>query len=401
MGEAAIESQQMPPVHPAAELFPLIVGDQFAELVSDIAEYGQRVPVVMHRGSILDGRNRWRACAALGIAPVTEEWDAVGSPVAFVLSVNLRRRHLDESQRAMVGARAKPMFEEEARARQGERTDLSANLREGSKAAESAAALVNVSPRSVESAAKVLRDGAPELAKAVDEGSVAVSTAADITALSKEEQAALVAKGEREILEKAKQIRAQRTEARRQERIVKLVEISKGNAALALDKKYPVLYADPPWRYEHAESEARAIENQYPTMSLEEICALPVAELCTEDALLFLWATSPKLEEAFSVLRAWGFTYRTCMVWDKERVGMGYYARQQHELLLIGARGSPPTPPPAARPPSVFREKRAENHSEKPAFFAEMIERMYPELPKLEMFCRSPREGWAAWGNQS
>lgn len=206
--------------------------------------------------------------------------------------------------------------------------------------------------------------------------------------------------GEMTVMEAAKEIRQVKTEQRREERLEKIVEISQGNVELKTDIRYPVLYADPPWRYEHAESESRAIENQYPTMLLDDICALPVSDLATPDAILFLWATSPKLVEALRVIKAWDFTYRTCAVWNKQKIGMGYYFRQQHELLLVATRGSIPAPPPAARPSSVFSESRDE-HSAKPAQFAEWIEAMYPKLPRMELFCRSPREGWATWGNQA
>src|SRR5690554_1969323 len=100
------------------------------------------------------------------------------------------------------------------------------------------------------------------------------------------------------------------------------------------------------------------------------------------------------------VVREWGFTYRTCAIWDKQKIGMGYYFRQQHEILLVATRGSIPAPEPANRPGSVFSFKRGE-HSSKPHEVAEMIEAMYPEFAKLEMFCRDPREGWDVWGNQS
>jgi N6-adenosine-specific RNA methylase IME4 len=189
-------------------------------------------------------------------------------------------------------------------------------------------------------------------------------------------------------------------ELRHAERTAKIVEISKGNAELKTDQRFPVLLADPPWRYEHVKTDSRAIENQYPTMELDAICALPVGEVCTDDAVLFLWATSPKLDESLRVVREWGFTYRTCMVWVKTQIGMGYYARQQHELLLICTRGEPPVPLPENRPASVITAGRGE-HSRKPVEFYEAIERMYPEFSKLEMFCRKPRDGWTAWGNQS
>lgn len=161
---------------------------------------------------------------------------------------------------------------------------------------------------------------------------------------------------------------------------------------------FPVLYADPPWRYEHNETpDLRAIENQYPTMSIEEICALEVP--AAEDAVLFLWATNPKLREGLEVIEAWGFEYRTNACWVKDRIGMGYYVRGQHELLLIGRRGKLPVPEPSQRPASVIKAPRGK-HSEKPLAAYELIETMYPALSKVELFARQQRRGWEGWGNQ-
>jgi N6-adenosine-specific RNA methylase IME4 len=165
--------------------------------------------------------------------------------------------------------------------------------------------------------------------------------------------------------------------------------------------RYSLIYADPPWRYEHAKTKSREIENQYPTMALDEICALPVDSFAADDCTLLMWTTSPKLAESMEVIHAWGFNYRTCAVWDKERMGMGYYFRQQHELLLVATKGSPGVPDPSVRVSSVFRFKRDEKHSSKPVEVAEAIEAMYPNAKKIELFCRSPRDGWDVWGNQA
>jgi N6-adenosine-specific RNA methylase IME4 len=164
---------------------------------------------------------------------------------------------------------------------------------------------------------------------------------------------------------------------------------------------YRLLYVDPPWQYEHIVTESRAIENQYPTMELDAIKALEVP--AAEDAVLFLWATSPKLAEAIDVIRAWDFDYRTSAVWDKEVIGMGYYFRQQHELLLVAARGALPVPAPSDRVSSVIRARR-QAHSQKPEIVYDVLEAMYPtfgELDRVELFQRAPRAGWAGWGNES
>jgi hypothetical protein len=138
-----------------------------------------------------------------------------------------------------------------------------------------AARLLNVGERSVASASKVIDDGVPDLVDAVERGKVSVSAAADIASLPKPQQQQIVARGEREILQAAKQIRAEKADARREERLERIVEISKGNSPLDVSVRYPVIYADPPWRYENPPmgGSNRSIENHYPTMSLEEICA--------------------------------------------------------------------------------------------------------------------------------
>lgn len=210
--------------HPVAAIFPEMSGASFAELVADIKQNGLREPVLLHPdGSIIDGRNRYRACLEAGVKPTFRTWDGQGCLVALVLSLNLHRRHLDESQRAMVGARARAIFEEDARQRQlaAQNNDrgraVSANLREQAavgKSAEKAAAVVNVSTRAVETATKVIKSGAPELVEAVDHGEVSVSAAAEIAELPKDEQRAVVADGRKKARAKASELRKTRKRRR-------------------------------------------------------------------------------------------------------------------------------------------------------------------------------------------
>ena len=166
------------------------------------------------------------------------------------------------------------------------------------------------------------------------------------------------------------------------------------------DAKYLVIYADPPWQYDFSLSDSRKIENQYPTMKIEDICNLPIANIEGDDCVLLMWATSPKLIEAMRVIEAWGFIYKTCAVWVKDKIGMGYYFRQQHELLLVATKGNPPMPAPECRVSSVIQAPRLE-HSAKPESVYSIIDGMYPDTQKIELFARSNgRKGWTAWGNQ-
>lgn len=162
---------------------------------------------------------------------------------------------------------------------------------------------------------------------------------------------------------------------------------------------YDIIYADPPWRYESCTVRpSLAIEKHYPTMTLEEIKSLKIP--IADDAVLFLWATAPKLTEALEVLDAWGFVYRTCAIWDKIVLGLGHWFRIDHELLLVGRRGDFPTPPATRRVSSIFRSKRRK-HSQKPDIVRAWIEDWYPEACKVELFARVRYEGWDVWGNEA
>lgn len=169
-----------------------------------------------------------------------------------------------------------------------------------------------------------------------------------------------------------------------------------GDMARALPGgKYAVIYADPPWRFEVRSEKGmdRAADNHYPTMTTADIADLrvPAAPNC----VLFLWATVPMLPDAMVVLSSWGFTYKSHFVWVKESPGTGYWARNQHELLLIGTRGDVPSPlSPWVSAVTAPRTM----HSVKPEAFHQMIEAYFPTVPKLEMFARQRRPGWTVWG---
>jgi N6-adenosine-specific RNA methylase IME4 len=188
----------------------------------------------------------------------------------------------------------------------------------------------------------------------------------------------------------------------KERRIRREQELAEGTkaASTALGKKlYGVIYADPPWRYDNVPmgDVARQNEQHYPSMALDDIKALPVP--AADDCVLFLWATVPLLPEAIEVMKAWGFTYKSASTWVKDKAGTGYWVRGVVEHLLIGRRGAVPAPAPGDQFPGVVEAPRL-RHSQKPDIFAEHIERLFPNVPKLEMFARERREGWAAWGNE-
>ena len=169
---------------------------------------------------------------------------------------------------------------------------------------------------------------------------------------------------------------------------------------------FRVLYADPPWAYENTgadedDSWGRAGKH-YPTMSIDDLCALPVRDIVAADAVLFLWVTSPLLAECWPVIDAWGFTYKASIVWDKAAHVFGHYVAVQHELLLICTRGSCLPDHPTPMPPSVMTIRKSRTHSEKPDAFRALIDQLYDggADQKVELFSRRPVPGWTMHGNE-
>jgi N6-adenosine-specific RNA methylase IME4 len=161
--------------------------------------------------------------------------------------------------------------------------------------------------------------------------------------------------------------------------------------------KFGTIYADPPWRYGNQATRAAAA-GVYPTMTVEEICALPVAKLAADKCHLHLWTTNAFLFECPKVMEAWGFEYKSLFVWVKPQIGIGNYWRVSHELLLLGVRGGM-TFLPGARDLRSWASIDRSEHSEKPTPIRRMIEKASPG-PRLELFGRTVADGWSVWGNQ-
>lgn len=166
-------------------------------------------------------------------------------------------------------------------------------------------------------------------------------------------------------------------------------------------QKFQVIYADPPWSYndkcDSGAIQSGGVDKHYPTMSINEICELPISDLAEDDSVLFLWTTSPLLEDSFLVINAWGFNYKASFIWDKIKHNMGHYNSVRHEFLLIATRGSC-TPDNMKLFDSVQSIERTE-HSKKPHEFYEIIETLYSGS-KIELFARNIRDGWSSWGNE-
>lgn len=204
------------------------------------------------------------------------------------------------------------------------------------------------------------------------------------------------------VLEKVKAQKREDLRRQRDESISEQIENPKSDRHVDIfttAKKYRVIYADPPWSYNDKQNIEMlgGAEKHYTTMPLKDICELPVP--AADNAVLFLWVTSPMLEDAFKVINAWGFRYKSSFVWDKVAHNMGHYNSVRHEFLLIATKGSC-TPDVKRLFDSVVSIERSE-HSRKPREFRDMIDTLYPNGERLEMFAREAPEGWDVWGNMA
>ena len=169
-------------------------------------------------------------------------------------------------------------------------------------------------------------------------------------------------------------------------------------------KKYKIIYADPPWRYARSKVQGAA-EKHYPTMSIEELCALPVKEIADKDCILFLWATFPQLKEALQLIKAWGFTYKSvAFVWLKQNrksptwfYGLGFWTRGNAEICLLATKGHPKR---QSNKVHQFIISPVEQHSKKPDITREKILALMGDLPRIELFARQHTPGWDVWGNE-
>ena len=134
-------------------------------------------------------------------------------------------------------------------------------------------------------------------------------------------------------------------------------------------------------------------------MKTKDICELPIKNMSADDCILFMWSTDQHINDALKVIDAWGFKYKTCAVWDKGKIGMGYYFRQQHELLLVGTKGKPLVPEQENLVSSVLNYPRGQ-HSKKPDEVRTLIVKLVGDIPRVELFARKKTDGWDVWGNE-
>ena len=375
--------------------------DKVKDLAESISKVGLINPICVTSESVLiAGNHRLEAFKLLGLETIEATIMDVSAIDAELIEIdeNLKRSELNDLELGRFLQRRNEILEA-----QGLRAQVGFNGNQYTekvggetvsppKSTSDIASEIGLSGRSVQHKIQMARDIAPDVQEVIEETGNASSTKAllEVARMPVEKQKAIS-----EILK-----------SENKPNLKKAIYIARENsrresvASLSLPTgKYNVIYADPPWSYNNSGFSKSSANEKYLTLDIEEIKAFNVSEMASENCVLFMWGTNPLLKEAFDVLDAWGFEYKTNIVWVKSsKVGLGFYVHSQHEFLMIATKGS--MRPNGERPGSVLEHNRTV-HSKKPEEVYALIESMYPECKYLELFARNKRDGWEAYGNES
>lgn len=367
------------------KLIPPLTSEEFKQLEQNCLAEGIREAILTWNGFIIDGHNRYEIANKwnLDFQTKSKHFKDEEEVKEWMILNQFGRRNLSNYQRSVLALQLEEVFKEKAKENLkasgenfGKGTQISANPIE-IKPIETRKELAKVANVSHDTIAKVkvIEEKAPEEVKAqLRTGEVSINQA--YQEIKKDEKKIEIEKRREEIRES-----------------LVLHELK------ATEKKYRIIYADPPWKYGNAMPEyVTEPQDYYSLMSTEDICAMPVKDITEQNAVLFMWTTSPHLPEALDVVKSWGFTYKTTFIWDKIKHNMGHYNSVRHEILLVCTKGAC-TPDVKKLFDSVQSIERTE-HSKKPEQFREIIETLYTFGNRIELFARTAPNGWDVFGNQ-
>ncbi len=377
------------------KLIPPLRPEELEQLETNLVAEGCRDPLVLWKGTLIDGHNRYEICTRLKIKFQTVEIVLASREhvLLWIAENQLGRRNLTDDQRGAIAVLVKErrvklaLSERAAKAREyggkatpqevaGRKDRLGANVApkrsdRSHKSSVQVAKAAHVSERKVREIEQV-RKASPQAFERIVTGE---TTLRDV---------------KRDLRDTERQVKL---DANR-----KLVETAA--PAELIPGHYSAIVIDPPWDWGDegdADQFGRA-RPTYATMPIEEIAALPVNEWAAKNAHLYLWITNRSLPKGFALLERWGFRYVTVLTWCKPSIGMGNYFRGSTEHVLFGVRGSLPLL--ARDVGTYFAAPRPKGHSAKPREFYELVERCSPG-PFLDVFARSPRDGWTLWGAEA
>lgn len=366
-------------------LIPPLTAEEYEGLEKSILAEGCRDALVLWGDILVDGHNRYEICTAHDVPFQTVQKDFAdrNDALRWIILNQFGRRNLPAYERARLALRLKPVIAEKAKAQQV-RTDENRVCQISDKQAidtkRELAKAAGVSHDTIAKVEKIERQAAPEVKEQLRKGELSINQAYQTVRREEKKQ---------EVRQRIEEHAAEQTG---------VVDIQQ------TDRKYNIIYADPPWRYWESGNKNQALH--YTTMTIDEICDLPVKNIADDDCVLFLWVTYPILYEAFRVIESWGFKYSTAaFVWVKKNkqkdspfIGCGAWTRANSELCLLATKGNIMRLDASI---SQVVESPIEEHSKKPDIVRELITRLVGELPRVELFCRNPAEGWDVWGNEA
>lgn len=367
-------------------LIPPLTDEEFAQLEKNILRDGIRDALITWHGILIDGHNRYKIAQKHGLTyrTVEKQFADRNDAERWIILNQFGRRNLSAYDRSILALKLKPIIAEKAKENLKVGAEITnTGLQKSVKAVNTQKELARVAGVSHDTIAKVEKIQAkatPEIKFAIKAGEMSIN------------QAYQTVKRE----EKKQEV---------QKRIDKYAEVQTGVIDIEKpDKKYNIVYADPPWQYWESGNKNQSLH--YTTMTVDEICNLPVKDITDDDCILFLWVTFPILKEAFKVIESWGFEYSTAgFVWVKKNkvadspfIGCGAWTRANSELCLIATKGKIQRLDASV---SQVIESPVEEHSKKPDITRTLIEKLVGKLPRVELFSRYPADGWDVWGNEA
>ena len=433
-----------------AELIPPLTDEEYKGLEASILAEGCRDALVVWGEVLVDGHNRFKICTKHNIpfTTVQKEFADRNEVLVWMLQNQLSRRNLNDFQRIEMVRKCEHAVKAQAKERQGTRTDLQTsgqNFPEVTRANDTLGELAGVSRKTYEHAAAVLDEAPEEIIQATRNSELSINAAYEVTKLPEEKQQEVsrrISHGEKpkdvvaemrtrsgvspktyeravaviesapeelktELREGNMTINQAYNHMKRMEKEAKREESRQQNAERVqaisnpLDAQglFQTIVIDPAWDYsEEGDNDAFGrIRPSYHTMPMEEIEALPIAQIADDNAHLYLWVTNRTIQKAFHLVEAWGFRYITCLTWIKPHYGVGNYYRSQTEHVLFGVRG---TQPLKRHDVGTWFEAPCGKHSVKPDKFYELVESC-SYAPYIDIFGRKERDGWTVWGENA